>query len=593
MCGIAGIFSASFEPSRMQSSVARMDAALRHRGPDDQGVWSGSQVVLSHRRLSILDLSGAARQPMTTPDKRFTVCFNGEIYNFRELRSELESCGSSFTTTSDTEVLLKLFQRDGEGCVSKLRGMFAFAIWDSASMTGFLARDPLGIKPLYVHQSGGTLVFASELRALCQSSAFTPTLDPIGVRKYFEGGSLPEPLTLVKEARMLEAGTTLTWRSGTIQVRQAWQLFFSAASDCDAVEQTRTAIIDSVSHHLISDVPVGIFLSGGIDSTTVLAAAGIAGHKAISTFCVGTDDEHSDESSPARRTAAHFGADHHELKLDSNTACELFHDFLAHVDQPSVDGLNTFVVCALARRHGIKVVLSGLGGDELFGGYPSFRKIPQLLCLHRWLKRVPGISSMLRYGKPQHRRLADFLSSAGTVEDAFNTMRGIFSKAESAALAEWICGKQHGSDLTSADDHAPSTNLGLQVADHISQLEITRYMRNQLLRDSDVMSMAHGLELRVPLVDRVLYESVAQVPATKRLAVGKRLITEAFPELPDWVVNQNKRGFLFPFPKWLSGDWGAVLDQAGRDAPVSAPNWYQRWCIFILRHTIKTLGLQG
>lgn len=593
MCGIAGVFSTRHEPWEVRAAAARMQSTLVHRGPDDEGLWHSpeGQAALAHRRLSILDLSSGARQPMSTPDGRYTICFNGEIYNFHELRARLERAGIAFTTSSDTEVVLRLFEQLGAACVNVLRGMFAFAIWDAQIQSAFLARDPLGIKPLYFHRSAGLLAFASELRALTQAQLFAPTLSSEAVRCYFETGSVPEPLTLIAEAEVLPAGHTLRWTGLSCETQCYWQVRWPTAefmSSADAVQRTRAALLDSVQHHFVSDVPVGVFLSGGVDSTAILALANATEHRGCSTFSIAVDDVGADESAIARRTAAHFGSDHHEMRLDASVAQGLFAEFLNHLDQPTIDGLNTFTVSSLARRHGMKVVLSGLGGDEVFGGYSSFSKIPKMLHLHRWLRLIPGLASMLEHGKPQHRRLADFVRSRGTAEDAYASLRGIFAKSEAARLTQWITGQQ-------ALFVAPqASSLKLQattIADQISELELTRYMRNQLLRDSDVMSMAHGLELRVPFVDRALFDASASIPAALRLQPSKRLLTDAVPEVPEWVVNQKKRGFLFPYQKWLGSDWGDTFDAAVRGCPVPTPNWYQRWSVYVLQRTMTTLGI--
>lgn len=589
MCGISGILSHPGPVQDLAKHLEHFQRALHHRGPDDRGAWMNDSrgAGLAHTRLSILDLSPGGHQPMISADGRRVICFNGEIYNFRELRTELEQSGVSFLTQSDTEVLLHLHEREGEAMAQRLRGMYAFCLWDEAEQKALLARDPLGIKPLYVHEADGRLAFSSELRALVSSGLFKPTLDAEAVRGYFESGTVPEPLTLVKEARMLEAGHTLVWQAGKSRRRRYWQMRFGHEFSGDPARHVREALLDSVRHHFVSDVPVGVFLSGGIDSTVLLALANETGHQGISSFSITVDDETADEGPVARRTAAHFGSDHHEMRLDAEVARDLFSSFLGHLDQPSIDGLNTFTVSSLARRHGMKVVLSGLGGDEVFGGYSSFTKIPKMLRVHPVLSRVPGLASLLQRGKPQHRRLADFLRSAGSAEDAFEALRGIFSKSEAAALTKWITG-----DCPQSVLHCSPLEGGrLAMADQISSLEVTRYMRNQLLRDSDVMSMAHGLELRVPLVDRVLVEKAAEIPAARRLLPHKALLTGAVPEVPEWVVNQKKRGFLFPYQKWLGSQWGAAFAEAAAGAPVPMPNWYQVWSVFVLKHCLRSLGL--
>ena len=592
MCGIAGIFSATLDPSRMRPAAERMQQALAHRGPDDAGLWqsTGGQAVLAHRRLSIIDLSSAAKQPMSTADGRLTICFNGEIYNYRELRAGLERQGVAFSTTSDTEVILHLYARDGADCVKQLRGMFAFAIWDERTHTAFLARDPLGIKPLYFHHAGVTLVFASELRSLTQSELFAATLHTQALQRCLETGTVPEPITLINEAQCLEAGQSLTWHEGRVVRHNFWHIDFSHVEPVhdEAVHFTRAALEDSIRHHFVSDVPVGIFLSGGIDSTALLALATATGHQGCRTFSIAVDDEAADESPVARRTARHFGSDHHEMRLDAEVARKLFEDFVTHLDQPSIDGFNTFTVSSLARQHGMKVVLSGLGGDEMFGGYASFQKIPTMLRWHGLARHLPGLTMMLSRGKPQHRRLAEFLRSPGTVDDAYASLRAVFSKAEAAQLTAWITGQPQvpTKHSTSGIQHPVSS-----IGDEISLLELTRYMRNQLLRDSDVMSMAQGLELRVPFVDRSLLEAVARIPAATRLQRGKRLLTQAVPEVPEWVVNQKKRGFLFPFQKWLGGEWSRAFDEAWQGSPVPVSTWYQKWNLFMLRRAMKQFGI--
>lgn len=598
MCGIAGIFSSHHAPAASRAMAERMQLALVHRGPDDSGCWQSAdgRAVMTHRRLSILDLSSAGRQPMSTPDGRLTIVFNGEIYNFRELRAELERDGITFTTQTDTEVLLRLYEKSGSACVSRLRGMFAFALWDSVKGSALLARDPLGIKPLYLHHTGTTLAFASELRAMAGSGLFKPTLRTEAVQRYFETGSVPEPLTLVNEVLSLEAGHLLEWAPGApLEPRQYWKLQLRSDTPiphAEAVAQTREALIQSVRSHFVSDVPVGVFLSGGIDSTALLALAGVTGHSGLCAFSIAVDDAESDESPIARRTAKHFGADYHEKRLDASAAQHLFERFLDVLDQPTIDGLNTFTVSALAREQGMKVVLSGLGGDELFGGYSSFRQVPKMMHIYRWLDNLPGAAGVARLasrltGEPAHRRMAEYLCSDGSVAQAYRTLRGIFTTGEATKLTQWMTGREAAPPtaqpacLTTSD----------QAADQISALELTRYMRNQLLRDSDVMSMANGLELRVPFVDRGLVDAVSSIPAGLRLQPGKRLLTDAVPEVPEWVVNQKKRGFLFPYQSWLGSEWGEAFNRATRGCPVPTPKWYQRWSVFVLRHCLTQLGI--
>ena len=593
MCGIAGILSSqTAEADRLEAPLIRMQEALRRRGPDDTGLWVSAcgRARFAHTRLAILDLSPAGHQPMLSADGALSIVFNGEIYNFRELRAALEHDGVKFETRSDTEVLLRLYEREGSAMVERLRGMFAFAIWDGRKGRGFLARDPLGIKPLYYVQREGRLAFASEVGALQKAGLAGRELDGGALRRYFESGSVGEPRTLLKNVRCLPAGHTLMWEDGGVKIRAFWRLRFDSSdirADA-AVRLTREALLDSVRHHFISDVPVGVFLSGGIDSTAVLALSIATGQRDLQTFSIGVDDPGLDESSAAARTAAHFGTRHHELRLDAAAMSVSFPQFLACMDQPSIDGFNTFTVSGFARAQGMKVVLSGLGGDELFGGYPSFQRVPRLARLARLLHQVPGMSLcgglMERcLPRPHWRRAAGLLRRQPSMTGAWRAFRGVFTSHEARALALRYTG-----DLSEVEPESDDMDFSAaDERDQVSALELSLYMRNQLLKDSDVMSMAHGLELRVPLVDRQLFETVARIPADMRLQAGKRLLVDAVPEIPAWIAGAPKRGFLFPYEKWLSSEWGGAFQEVGTRLPVARPSWYQLWSVFMLERWLE------
>ena len=595
MCGIAGILSTqTAEADRLEAPLIRMQEALRRRGPDDTGLWVSAcgRARFAHTRLAILDLSPAGHQPMLSADGALSIVFNGEIYNFRELRAALEHDGVKFETRSDTEVLLRLYEREGSAMVGRLRGMFAFAIWDGREGRALLARDPLGIKPLYYVQREGRLAFASEVKALQQAGLTGRELDAGALMRFFESGSVAEPRTLLKDVCCLPAGHTLTWQNGTSTSRCFWQPSFGAEDIAPgaAVNITRDALVDSVRHHFISDVPVGVFLSGGIDSTAVLALSIATGQRDLQTFSIGVDDPGLDESSAAARTSAHFGTRHHELRLDAAAMSVSFPQFLACMDQPSIDGFNTYTVAGFARAQGMKVVLSGLGGDELFGGYPSFQKVPRLAHMARMIHRIPlsSVSGRLieRWmPSPTLRRVGSLLQRDPTLPNAWRTFRGVFPRRTALILAARYVG-------CSVNDIVEQQDIPLAEAceiDQVSACELSLYMRNQLLRESDVMSMAHGLELRVPLVDRVLFEAVARLPAAIRLQQGKRLLTEAVPEVPDWVSKAPKRGFLFPYEKWLSSEWGGAFADVNARLPDSKPSWYKRWTVFMLERWLERL----
>ncbi len=524
---------------------------------------------------------------MSTSDGRHTVTFNGEIYNFKILRAELEKQGFQFHTGSDTEVLLAMYKVHGAECVNRLRGMFAFCIWDDQEQTAFLARDPMGIKPLYYSLAGdGTLVFSSELKALRRAGVVSAQLNGAALVAYFETGSVPEPMTLLQNVFSLEAGSWLRWRQGSLEKKRYWHMSFEGEKleEAEAPSQVRAALLDSVRNHFVSDVPVGIFLSGGIDSTVLLALARETGFTGIKTFSIGVDDSELDESAVARETSVIFGSDHHELQLSGRGAEESFAAFLHCGDQPSIDGFNTYTVSRFARDCGMKVVLSGLGGDELFGGYPSFNAVPKLARLGRLAGGVPPLATVLgrlveRLGtSPRVRRLGAMLTRPPGILSAYRTFRGVFSPRVARILA-----RRFVTDLPLVlPDFDPGMpEVPLEELDQVSKLELSRYMRNQLLKDSDTMSMAHGLELRVPFVDRTLFEVVARVPAAQRLRPGKQMLLDAVPEVPGNVATARKRGFVFPFEKWLHASWGQEFEEVTRSMPSANPTWYQRWCVFV------------
>jgi len=598
MCGIAGIFTSKAPDQQRTAAVQAMQRALQHRGPDDAGIWGSATTgtVLAHTRLSIIDLSAAGHQPMHSPDGRFHLTFNGEIYNFREQRTELEKSGVMFRTQSDSEVLLELFSRRGESCLRDLRGMFAFALWDEREQRGYLARDGFGIKPVYWTEQDRALIFASELRALMAGEWVKRKVDATALAHYFETGSVPEPLSLIEGVRTLEAGSLIEWTTSNSTSRKWWQIRFdpdSTASPVETIERVRAALLDSVEHHFVSDVPVGVFLSGGIDSTALLALAKASGRDNIRTFSIGVDDAALDESSAASRTAAHFQTLHEESRLDALRGRELFGTFLGALDQPSIDGFNTYCVSALAHEKGMKVVLSGLGGDELFAGYPSFDRVPHLLKQTRMLgpfRRATGWALERFAPQPALRRLGGAMQGDDTLREVYKAFRGVFSRGDALRLAAHFTGSEPAvrtDDLSNPADQPTKR-------DDISALELSRYMRNQLLKDSDVMSMVHGLELRVPLVDKCLFETLSRVPASLRLRQGKKLLLEAVPEVPPWVAGAPKRGFLFPYRQWLdTPDWKPAFDKALHGLPVRSENWYQRWSVFVFDQWRKLHGITG
>lgn len=531
---------------------------------------------------------------MVSADGQAVIVFNGEIYNFREIRAELEAEGEIFHSESDTEVLLVGCRRHGAAFVPRLRGMFAFCFWDSANQRALLARDPFGIKPLYYTDDGTALVFASELRALLASELIKPALEPGAVAAFFATGSMSGPTTLVRGVRSIPAGHLLEWNQGRAIVSRFWQVTFPAPVPQDASTAkaaARTALESSIKAHLVSDVPVGIFLSGGIDSTALLALMRQAQPTGLlKTFSISVDDNQMDEADAAARTAALFGTEHHAFKLNAESAAAAFPDYLEAMDVPSVDGFNTWMVSRFAREHQMKVVLSGLGGDELLAGYPTFIQVPKLQRLGKLMSFLGPLGRLVGKllaccGKSSKvQRLGEFLQGPPTMERAYAATRGVFSGQDAARLAQYFCKGAAGAMVL-------GTDLPIDPRDAVSALELTRYMRFQLLRDSDVMSMAHGLELRVPLVDSELFDALARIPAELRLAQGKQLLLQAVPEVPAVIASAPKRGFSFPFEKWLATSFGDQFRQATQGLPVATSQWYQQWTVFVFRMWCKRLGL--
>jgi asparagine synthase (glutamine-hydrolysing) len=591
MCGIAGILTHSAAHENLDSLIQRMQQALHHRGPDDRGIFMAPdrQAAIAHTRLSILDLSSAGHQPMSAADGRYWITFNGEIYNFQELRRKLIAQGEKFHSQTDTEVILKLYRQYGADCVNHLRGMFAFAIWDNHEKACFLARDPLGIKPLYYWQSGSTLVFASELKSILATELPSIDMSQEGLYGYLTSGSVPEPYTLIKGIDCLEAGHWLRWESGQICQKQYWQVQFSpeAIARPEAIQKTRIALMDSIEHHFVSDVPVGIFLSGGIDSTAVVALARQTQRGDLRTYSIAFEEPEWNEGDVASKVAHTFGTDHTEYKITATLGRELFPQYLAALDQPSIDGFNTFCVSQLARKDGTKVVLSGLGGDELFGGYQSFRKVPQMVRFSQQLQAVRPLSKAIGMGlefwgtSPRMKRLGDWLQHPPTSTAAYRSLRGIFTHREACAIAQQYLPNQVFPKRGEDRPLPPFSSL----EDEVSWLEINCYMRNQLLRDNDTMSMSCGLELRVPFVDRAVIEAIASIPSQLRLSTGKQLLIEAVPELPSWVVHRPKKPFAFPFERWLTGEWHDLLpDFEHNHTKIPLKNWSRRWSLSMLQY---------
>ncbi len=602
MCGIAGLLGCF--PGPFPDLVGPQ---LAHRGPDDSGVWQDDTACLVHRRLAILDLSPSGHQPMASTCGRWLLVFNGEIYNHATLRSELKNEGQHFRGNGDSEVLLAWMIRHGSEGLKRLRGMFAFCLFDTENRSALLARDPHGIKPLYLWNGlHGELAFASELRALMASGLIEHQLNTAAVAGYLLNGSVAEPATLVSGVQRLPAGHLATWKQGQFDVcpwnplPESQPASRTSMPQAEAVSLCRSALKKSVLAHMVSDVPVGLFLSAGLDSAALLALA----PRGLNTFTIGFSDTRAgefDESKPAASIAAKFGANHTLLTLSAEDARDWLPQFLKSQDQPSIDGYNTWCVSRLANQQGLKVALSGLGGDEMFGGYPSFQSVPHLYYWRRKLGIFGCVgSSVLRHspagGKNKVERMAAMMEEPPSLLASYRCFRGLFSPREVTRLMNhW--GLKY--NVKYSKSSSPGSEIGIRgELDGVAWLEGTNYLRNQLLPDSDVMAMAAGLELRIPLVDAVLQQELAIIPAKQRLAPKKDLLQKALHEIPEWFLQRPKQGFRFPFQLWLDDPSSPfTLEMPPTPPGLDLRPWYRRWSLMVLDHWLREnlsieLGLQ-
>ena len=540
MCSISGIFGRI-----EQEVVVRMNEAQRHRGPDDQGVAVCGEVVFGNTRLAIIDTSAAGHQPMHDPETGNWITYNGETYNFKELRREL---GGEWESNTDTEVVLRAYQRWGVDAFRKLRGMFALAIWDNPERRLILARDPLGIKPLYYYAYSDQLIFASELRALLASGLVPRRLSTAGVDSYLANGSIAAPLTIIDGVKQLLPGHYLEVKEG-VQIKEiefATPQCEDVPDDRDeAVARLRAELEESVRAHLVSDVPLGVFLSGGMDSSALVALMSHIREQRPKTFSVIFDEPTHTDAFYSRSLVMQFKTDHQEIWLHENRLLELLPDALASMDQPTMDGINTFVVSQAVKNAGVTVALSGLGGDELFAGYPSFRRALKLNSIPATARRLlRALSSVGKNGSVQRHKFWQLATSNASPADVYRISRQLFSPDSIAGLTGHEAGESNGHHYDS------------DVVNAISRLELSGYMSNTLLRDTDAMSMAHSLEVRVPFVDTKLVDYVLSLPGAWKLNRGskvpKPLLADALSDLlPREFMARPKMGFTLPFEKWL------------------------------------------
>ncbi len=621
MCAICGIklISDRFSSEDAALLCKKMADTMPHRGPDADGFFLDprQRVFLGHRRLSIIDLSPAGKQPLFNEDHTIAAMVNGEIYNYQEIRSQLVGRGHSFSSHCDVEVLTHLFEEKGATAWTNLRGMYAAAVYEMKSGVLHLARDPLGIKPLYLFESPDLIAFASEIRALTVLQSFTNDLDMGGIMDFLLLGSIPSPRTHFRNVYSLLPGETIQIHGNEIRHHgnspvPGW-CQEAAESKPKNIALLKDCIRESVAKHLMSDVPIGLFLSGGMDSGVLTGLATETSRLPVHTVSVTIPGHSLDESAYAQQTAKAFGTIHTEICLDQNSFEKDLPSFFDHLDLPSIDGLNTFIVSKAARKAGLTVALTGVGGDELFGGYSTFNFIPRFERTHqlarmggRFGRNTAAIFLKLIRNDSGAARVAEALRfPRADVRMAYLACRGLFfGKFLEKLVVPELQSQAHEAQDRFMEETAWATQKKLPSPLAIGGLEFTRYMCNQLLRDTDVMSMAHSLEVRTPLVDIEASKCALQFLAHPFEGDGypKWLLRQTLLHpLPDSVVKRPKQGFIFPWQEWLQGVvlkdfdrmftepklWNDILRiesvQWWRDAYVRGwAHWSCFWAIYVL-----------
>jgi len=641
MCGICGVIG--IERSELgEDVVRRMMGALLHRGPDEDGLLAAPSATLGMRRLSIIDLPGG-HQPVFNEAQNVAVVFNGEIYNFAPLRKTLEGRGHLFRTHSDTEVIVHAYEEWGDDCLRELRGMFAFAIWDARacgtsgnaarSARIFLARDRLGIKPLYYAVVGDTFLFSSEVRSLLASGRIARRVSPDSLESYLLFGSVAEPATLAEGVFSIPPGHALAFSADAPPANPAPKAYWDYSTAVlqqdgpkpknlqEAAKQLRPLLEETVRDHLIADVPLGVFLSSGLDSTA-LVALGSRFQSELHTFTVVFPEQRFSESRIARETAKRFKTRHQEVLLGPDQLLAQLEDAVKSLDQPTMDGLNTYFVSRAARQAGLKVALSGLGSDEIFGGYSTFITTPRaafVAGLGRWIpspfRRFTAAAAVRIAAGDAVRKAAAAWRSPRDFPHAYYFTRMLFTPSRvRRLLAPYFDSGEYSRDRTSswrARIHETARQAGrLDSFTSVSCFELQSYMLNTLLRDTDAVSMANSLEVRVPFLDHRLVEFVGRLPKNAKYTsdVPKSLLVEALSGvLPDEVVGQSKRTFTLPWDVWLRGPLGVHLSQdlanltpelrrymnpravrgSWQNFVIGQTNWARPWSLYVLNEWVR------
>jgi asparagine synthase (glutamine-hydrolysing) len=573
MCGICGIVdqNKAIDPALL----ARLNSCLLHRGPDEGGEWVDPSAGLAMRRLAVIDLAGG-HQPMFNEDGSIAIVFNGEIYNYLELRDLLIKAGHRFSSQSDTEAIVHLYEQHGPEGLARLNGMFAFALWDRTKRQLLLARDRAGKKPVYYCLIGGRLVFSSEMASLLEHPEINRDIDPIALDNYFALGYVPAPLTIFKQVRQLEPGHFLLWKSGRAETARYWRLQprrSDGRSEQEAAGELLSLLRDAVRIRLHSDVPFGALLSGGVDSGLVVGLMSQFMDRPVQTFTVGFSDQALDESRDAAAVAKHFGTEHHTLVAEPHSMIELVNKIIAHCGEPFADSsaIPTYLVSEMARKH-VTMALSGDGGDEVFGGYNSYRyhavaekyrKVPAPLraVLRSAAGKLNG--SIGNLGKRVQRFVQE---TELPVEQAWLHSRSIFTDTELSQLytSEFAAQtqiEQRGFQIFQSFDHFRPAGMAPALLNYV---DYETYLPGDILVKVDRMSMANSLELRAPLLDYRIAEFAAGLPREWKwnATEGKLILKRAAqPVLPSSVLTRRKQGFVAPISSWLRGELNPFVRQ--------------------------------
>ncbi len=601
MCGIAGIVS--FDKKISEDTIYNIKKFLLHRGPDDSGFYisEDKKVCLLNTRLSIIDLSKNAHQPMSNENGNLWITYNGEIYNFKELKEELLLKGYNFKSNSDTEVLVHLYEEEGVDCVKKVRGIFSFAIWDEKEKKLFIARDRIGAKPVYYYTHKDFLIFSSEIKPIFENFDFIKKLDIKAIEAFLSFGYIPFPYTIFEDLKILEPSSYLVLKDGKIEIKKYFFLKGdrNLSKNYEELKESLYNILDeSIKMNLVSDVPLGVFLSGGLDSSILVYFARKNNEKSLKTFSIIFNEKEFDEREFSRIISKKFETEHFEYLTTSFDMKNEIERFLKFMDIPTIDGFNTYFLSKIARENGIKVCLSGIGGDELFGGYPSFFGIPKILKLKNKRIFLKILSNFLREDKKD--KLNYFISNP-CLEAAFFSIRALYPPFKIKRLLK---------DKKVSFDPLIYINKIIQdeeflkenLINKISLLELKTYMHSQILRDTDNFSMCNSLEVRVPLLDDKLIEFAFSIPPEYK--TGKKILKDIMHDyLPSEIIKRKKKGFFFPIEKWIKGDLNDFLkegifdinsffdkkeiEKLWKEFKNGTLHWSRIWAIAILNHYLK------